>query len=392
MCGIAGIHRRNGVEAPNLQVLAEELLRGLEMRGRDASGYVTITDEGDARIRKDVVPAHRLVKRMKAEVAKWGIKRPDTVRTMMCHTRFATVGDSRDVKNAHPHVSGKTAIVHNGTIYNDDALFALSGKKRFATVDSEAIAAIVDAFGWDNAKDALELIEGGAAVSMIHGDHPRDLILARVSSFPLVYAVTDEFVIWASTRDVIERAWRAATGKKFKAPIRMLSNGDMVVVHDGEVTESKFRPAKWNRPVIQYTKTATKKAKKQRKAKNRPAGTTTAPATAYLTDDVWDDIDALAELELVGSDLFWDPTKAREQYDDADRDEDILALMSDGFTRREAEQIVDDVLADLRLDDELDDMWEREDVEEAVWVDLDGNVRGVRETKSPAQQAWEALS
>lgn len=392
MCGIAGIHRRNGVAAPNLQVLAEELLRGLEMRGRDAAGYVTITDAGDARIRKDVVPAHRFVKRMKAEAAKWGIRKPADVRTMMCHTRFATVGDSRDVKNAHPHVSGKTAIVHNGTIYNDNALFELSGKKRFATVDSEAIAAIVDAFGWDNVKDALELIEGGAAVSMIHGDHPRDLVLARVSSFPLVYAVTDEFVIWASTRDVIERAWQAATGTKFKGTIRMLADGDMVIVHDGEVAESKFRPAKWSRPVITFTKTASKKSKKQRKAaKNRPAGTNTTPATVVSYDPL-DDIDALHELEFIGSDLFWDPTKARDHYDDGDRDEDILALMSDGFTRREAEQIVDDVLADLRDDTGFDDMWDDEDVEEAVWVDLDGNVRGVRETKSPAQRAWEAMS
>ena len=65
MCGIAGIHRRNGAHAPRLNTFAEELMKGLQVRGRDATGFLTIADDGTVYIRKDTVMAESFVKRMR---------------------------------------------------------------------------------------------------------------------------------------------------------------------------------------------------------------------------------------------------------------------------------------------------------------------------------------
>src|SRR6202020_776387 len=73
-------------------------------------------------------------------------KSPLAGRTGIGHTRWATHGRPSEA-NAHPHVAGKVAVVHNGIIENHVALRrALEAKGvRFASdTDTEIIAHLVD--------------------------------------------------------------------------------------------------------------------------------------------------------------------------------------------------------------------------------------------------------
>jgi Glutamine amidotransferase domain len=198
MCGIAGIHRRTDKPFPKMGRLANELHLGIEDRGRDSSGFLAMLDSGKVQTERAVVAASRFVR-----------KRPkfsEDARTVLLHTRYATVGKVT-VANAHPIISGTCAAVHNGTISNADELFKAFGLKRRAQVDSEIIPALLTHAGWEQAEDALELMRGGAATAVVTSDRPRELLLARLRTYPLVAMVTDDFIVWASTERAIVSAW-----------------------------------------------------------------------------------------------------------------------------------------------------------------------------------------
>lgn len=198
MCGIAGIHRRGDRLMPNVNRLANELLLGIEERGRDSTGFLAMLDSGKVQTERAVCAARMFTK-----------KRPTfdkEARTVLLHTRFATVG-TVSVRNAHPVISGSCAAVHNGTISNASELFRAFGIKRRAEVDSEIIPALISHAGWDQAADALSLMQGGMATAVVSSEHPTELLLARGRSYPLIAFVTDDFVVWASTERAIVSAW-----------------------------------------------------------------------------------------------------------------------------------------------------------------------------------------
>lgn len=201
MCGIAGVHRRSEEPLPRLGRLANHLLLGIEKRGPDSTGYLAMHDSGKVQLAKAPVTARKFIER-----------RPrfsDETRSLLLHTRLATRGKVNTL-NAHPQISGSVAAVHNGTIYNADDLFTTFGLKRRAQVDSEIIPALIDFVGWTHADKALGLMRGGAATAIVHSDHPREVLLARLRTYPIVWYANDDLVIWASTEHAIVTAWRYA--------------------------------------------------------------------------------------------------------------------------------------------------------------------------------------
>jgi hypothetical protein len=174
-------------------------------------------------IQKDTVPVADFVDKRKTFA--------DESLTVLLHTRFATVGSARDVKCAHPVVSGRCAAIHNGTIWNDVELFDEIGVKRNSDVDSEVLPALIDFAGWDEAEDILGMTIGNAAAAVVHADRTDELILFRTSGFPLVYMVTDDLIVWASTRQAIVAAWQATYGRT--------KMGDFIEMRDWTLTRVK---------------------------------------------------------------------------------------------------------------------------------------------------------
>lgn len=259
MCGIAGIHRRTNRPVAKAGRLADELLLAIENRGTHSTGYLTMLDDGRVQIQKEVVPASVFVRGRSRFLAE--------SRTVLLHTRFATRG-AKVKSNAHPILAGRCAAIHNGTISNDRAVFAKLGVEPKFRVDSEVIPAAISALGWDHAAEALALLDGGMATAVVTSDAPRDLILARLRSYPLVYMVTRDVVIWASTRAAIERAYIRTYGRRPRG--RFVEVGDYevhrIVGSTIEVTKIPHRPYR-TRPVVTTP---------ERRASTRPVSGTTA--------------------------------------------------------------------------------------------------------------------
>src|SRR5205807_2491098 len=106
------------------------------------------------------------------------------------HTRWATHGMPTE-RNAHPHMTAKVAVVHNGIIENFRALRAeLSGHTFTSDTDTEVVPVLITFYLSQGlpptaaAAKALKRLEGAFALGIIFADEP-DLIIAARRGSPL---------------------------------------------------------------------------------------------------------------------------------------------------------------------------------------------------------------
>ncbi|MTI45736.1 glutamine--fructose-6-phosphate transaminase [Roseibium hamelinense] len=132
MCGIIGILGNSEV-APRLV----DALKRLEYRGYDSAGVATLEDGHLTRRR-----AAGKLKNLEALLEQSPIRGTSGVG----HTRWATHG-APNVVNAHPHTSGRVAVVHNGIIENylelrEDVVRA--GAQIATDTDTEVVAHLIN--------------------------------------------------------------------------------------------------------------------------------------------------------------------------------------------------------------------------------------------------------
>ena len=175
MCGIVG-----AVAQRNVVPILLEGLRRLEYRGYDSAGLVTLNG-GLKRVRS--------VGRV-AALADDCAQQQVHGQIGIAHTRWATHGAPSEA-NAHPHVSGGLAVVHNGIIENHEALRAQLKADGFiftSETDTEVIAHLIEQH-YRQSKDlfaatraAAAQLEGAYAIGVVSEDSPRRLICARKGS------------------------------------------------------------------------------------------------------------------------------------------------------------------------------------------------------------------
>ncbi|MDA0218628.1 MAG: glutamine--fructose-6-phosphate transaminase (isomerizing) [Proteobacteria bacterium] len=132
MCGIIGVIA-NHPAAPMLV----DGLRRLEYRGYDSAGVATL-DHGAIGCRRAPGKLANLDDKLRAE--------PLAGNVGIGHTRWATHGVPNET-NAHPHVAGRVAVVHNGIIENFRALraeLAVKGAVFASQTDTEVVAHLLD--------------------------------------------------------------------------------------------------------------------------------------------------------------------------------------------------------------------------------------------------------
>ena len=182
MCGIVG-----GVAERCVTEILIEGLKRLEYRGYDSAGVAVLNNEEVLRERRvgNVINLADAV----ADQQLTGV-------VGIAHTRWATHGKPTE-NNAHPHMSGKVAVVHNGIIENyqelKDDLQAL-GYVFTSQTDTEVVAHLV-AEALKSTDSLLEAVQsvvpqlkGAYALGIIHSDYPDELITVREGS-PLVIGV-----------------------------------------------------------------------------------------------------------------------------------------------------------------------------------------------------------
>ncbi len=176
MCGIVGILGRE----PVADALVDALKR-LEYRGYDSAGIATL--EGGALERRR---AEGKLVNLEARLAK----EPMSGHAGIGHTRWATHGAPTET-NAHPHMTDKVSVVHNGIIENfRDLRRELEGQGATFTTetDTEVIVHLIT-HNLDNgmapaeaAAAALERLEGAYALAIIFKGEEDLMIGAREGS------------------------------------------------------------------------------------------------------------------------------------------------------------------------------------------------------------------
>ena len=234
MCGIVAIV---GTE-PVAGRLIDGLKR-LEYRGYDSAG-IAISSLGKIERRR----AKGKIVNLQARLEEL----PMDGTTGIAHTRWATHGKPNET-NAHPHMSGDVAIVHNGIIENFRDLrteLEAAGCVFESETDSEVIAQLIDRNmqGGMSAVDAfaatLGQLQGAFALAVIFSGEESVLMGARKGS-PLVlgygegemYLGSDAIALAPLTRDVT-----------------YLEEGDWAVLRPDSVDIRNARGDRVNRPRV----------------------------------------------------------------------------------------------------------------------------------------------
>lgn len=205
MCGIGGMKKYGDtpIDIDWIQGLGCQL----ERRGNHATGIALATGN-KVYVFKRPLPAWEFFLDKEYEDFMRDYFTSET-ETVLIHTRAATKGNPIHNPNNHPLTLGKTAVVHNGGIYNDDTIFRESKWLRSAETDSDAIRAILDHEGGltPDGVRALGRLRGGAAIAAVNPDFPGKLLLGR-SSNPLVlgYDPETKVMAFASMKDMLYTA------------------------------------------------------------------------------------------------------------------------------------------------------------------------------------------
>ena len=185
MCGIIGIISNDNVINKLFQGL-----RKLEYRGYDSSGIATINN-GVINCIKSEGNLNQLEKKLINENLPGNIG--------IGHTRWATHGVANEI-NAHPHITDKIAIVHNGIIENYSLLknqITAKGIDFVSDTDTEAIAHLLTIYlnsGMDSysaIRATTQDIKGTYALVVLIKSEPDKLYVVRKGS-PLAIGFTEE--------------------------------------------------------------------------------------------------------------------------------------------------------------------------------------------------------
>jgi glucosamine--fructose-6-phosphate aminotransferase (isomerizing) len=213
MCGIIGY-----VGTEECAPILLEGLRRLEYRGYDSAG-VAVHDGRELNVRR---AAGKLT-------ALGDVLARDPVHgtTGIGHTRWATHGKPAE-RNAHPHVSGDIAVVHNGIIENHVELkrsLKEQGREFHSDTDTEIVAHLVDLATqrgldlFEAVRETLKVIRGAYAIAVLSRADSSRIVLAKNAS-PLVLGVGEGVMLAAS--DV---------------PALLAHSRDVIFLEDGEMAE-----------------------------------------------------------------------------------------------------------------------------------------------------------
>ncbi|MCS7165119.1 MAG: glutamine--fructose-6-phosphate transaminase (isomerizing) [Candidatus Calescibacterium sp.] len=211
MCGIVG-YKGKPVRVKDIL----DTLKMLEYRGYDSAGLAYSRD-GILELRKVEGKIEKL----------YGLVDDSFTDLVIAHTRWATHGIPNDI-NAHPHVVGTLAVVHNGIIENyREIKNYLNGYQFKSETDSEVIVHLVNYFYKDNLFDSIlasvKFLKGAFAFVLMD-TKSGDLVAVKMES-PIVIGLIDGgYIVSSDIPSIIKWTRRIIT----------LENGDIFYISSGD--------------------------------------------------------------------------------------------------------------------------------------------------------------
>ena len=214
MCGIIGLVSDKDVSSKLL-----EGLKRLEYRGYDSSGIATINKNKIERVRSKGNLSFLEEKLFSTDL-------PGNIG--IGHTRWATHG-TPDEKNAHPHVTDKVAVVHNGIIENNNQLrnqLIESGVKFSSDTDTEVVCHIITSYlnsglsPYDSIRATMNDISGTYAFGVLISNEPSKLYAVRGGSPLAIGSSNNENYIGSDTYSL----------SAYSDNITYLKDGDIAII------------------------------------------------------------------------------------------------------------------------------------------------------------------
>ena len=228
MCGIIG-----QIGKVNCMADVLEGLKKLEYRGYDSAGVAVATENGIRRVRE--VGA---IARLEEKVKKEGLDG----KAVIGHSRWATNGKV-SIENAHPHMAGKFAVVHNGIIENASALKAeMPGETYESETDTEVAAKVIEkCYTGDPltaVREATLRFTGSYALGVLCEDTPDTLYAAALGS-PLLAIVTENGCCIASDAGAVKGAKEIYRLENRETAVL---TAEKIVIYDPDGSEIRKEP------------------------------------------------------------------------------------------------------------------------------------------------------
>ncbi len=243
MCGIVGYIGQRAA-----QDVIIDGLRKLEYRGYDSAGIAVSGDGAGITLERSEGKLGQLVAKLKGKALKGTMG--------IGHTRWATHGRPSEV-NAHPHLEGGVAVVHNGIIENYLTLrseMSQAGAVFKSETDTEIVAHLIDAEIKKGSslqaalRAALKRVKGSYALAAISENEP-GVIVAAKKECPLVVGIGDgEAVVSSDVTAILDITRRAVFLEDGEIAI-LTSNGLEVTDLDGNAVVKEERLIDWS-PVM----------------------------------------------------------------------------------------------------------------------------------------------
>ena len=214
MCGIIGLISDKEVSSTLL-----EGLKRLEYRGYDSSGIATINNNKIERVRSKGNLSF-------LEEKLLNISLPGNIG--IGHTRWATHGTPEE-KNAHPHITDKVAVVHNGIIENNNQLrnqLVESGVEFSSDTDTEVVCHIITSYinsglsSYDSIRATMNDIKGTYALGILVASDPSKLYAVRGGSPLAIGSSENENYIGSDTYSL----------SAYSDTITYLKDGDRAII------------------------------------------------------------------------------------------------------------------------------------------------------------------
>ena len=169
------------------------------------------------------------------------------------HTRWATHGVPNQ-RNAHPHVSGKLSLIHNGIIENHDSIkkaLVAKGHTFESDTDTEVLVHLIDEIKnhesvnlFEAVRIALTEVVGAYAIVVVEEGNNDEFIAARKGSPLLIGVGRDEYYVASDATPIIE----------YTNEVVYLNDGEIARVNCHDVLEIKTVSNKEITPYIHELK------------------------------------------------------------------------------------------------------------------------------------------